>query len=111
MQSIKFSHNWNNKLHNAIFTTIRKSTKEKKKYYEDSVGKEFDVILKGKRIYRAKLLQVESNPYTLVPFSLRMSDTGMNLKKADQLFREFGISLNTEVLILTFENLGELGDE
>jgi hypothetical protein len=48
---IRFSHNYN-KLKDRIFTTLRHSFN----YYAKKVGKEFDVIFKGKYKFKAVLM-------------------------------------------------------
>ena len=59
MVSIKFQHNWNGKLDNNFFTTIRTYTNEKLAYYQDLIGYKFRVILKGRNYCEAELQKVE----------------------------------------------------
>ena len=105
MKLIKFSHNWNNKLNNPIFNTIRKSTPEKLKYYKDSVGYGFDVLLKGKKYCYAELQEAEEFLFDDVPNGLIMMDTGMDLTDAQQLFSDFGITYGDKIIILTFQRI------
>ncbi len=104
-KQIKFSHNWNNKLGNPIFTTIRNSQLGKFKYYKDLIGYGFDVLLKNKKYCYAELQQVEEFLFDDIPEGLLMSDTGMNFADAQQLFANFGIEYGDKVIILTFEGI------
>jgi len=104
MNQIKFSHNWNNKLNNKIFTTIRKYNSEKEQYYMSLVTEFLEVILEGKYIGKAELLYVEKNIYKNIPYGFLYLDTGFTTcSQVDELFDKFGIKPNDEVLILTFK--------
>ncbi len=107
MRTIKFSHSWNNKLDNNVFTTIRGFTEEKFKYYKDSIGWEFDVLLKRKKYCKAELHEVEMFLFDEIPNGLIMIDTGMDLVDAQQLFANFGIESGDKVIILTFQRSAE----
>ncbi len=101
---IKFSHNWNNKLNRSIFTTIRKFTSEKERYYMSLITETLEVILEGKHIGKAELLYVERSTYKLLPYALLFLDTGFTTcSEVDELFHKFGIKESDEVLILTFK--------
>ncbi len=56
MNKIVFDENYNNKLNNKYFTTVRLWSQEKEDYYEKLVGKEFSVFLKGEFFCKAKLI-------------------------------------------------------
>lgn len=63
---IKFSKNWNKKLDNPYFTTIRLYNDEKCKYYCDqldklvsSPSKVFDVIVRDEKVFEARLVDLE----------------------------------------------------
>ena len=58
MNQIKFSHNWNNKLSNDIFTTIRRFTDEKFDYYKENLNKKFEVVLKNKVIGNNTIISI-----------------------------------------------------
>ena len=104
MNTIKFSHNWNNKLNNDIFTTIRNHTLEKEKYYRKQIGEIFEVELQEKKTGEARLMKVEVKEYIEIDFNLLMLDTGMtNLRKITKLFLDFGMEdYMSDMLILTF---------
>ena len=104
-KQIKFSHNWNNKLDNSIFTTIRSSNPDKLKYYKDLVGYGFDVLLKGKKYCYAELQEAEEFLFDEIPDGLIMMDTGMELEDAQQLFGNFGVTYGDKVIILTFQGI------
>ncbi|MFH0806028.1 MAG: hypothetical protein V1901_04085 [Patescibacteria group bacterium] len=116
MNKIKFSHNWNNKLNNNIFTTIRKYTEEKYIYYTKALENNFEIIvgygIKDVRPIRnfktAILKSVERRYYEDIPYGLLFTDTGMTSREEiKELFRKFGIILGTEVIILTFVRTSE----
>jgi hypothetical protein len=52
---IKFSHNYT-KLQNNIFITLRRFTSSKHSWYYDNIGNIFDVQVKEKIRFQAKLL-------------------------------------------------------
>lgn len=103
MPQIKFSENWNRKLDNYIFTTVRKFTEEKYKYYQDQIDKHFEVMLEGNVIGFAKLIEVEKRNFLDVGRTMLRLDTGIISGDAImRLFDEFGIKQNDKVIILTF---------
>jgi len=91
-----------------IFTTIRKSTPEKLKYYKDLVGYGFDILLKNKKYCYAELQEAEEFLFDEIPEGLIMSDTGMDLTDAQQLFSDFNITYGDRVIILTFQGMKRL---
>lgn len=104
---VRFSHNWNNKLNNKIFTTIRKSDEEKSKYYCDNIGKEWESVLVDEVISKCILRDVTFIEYSKIPFHVLALDTGeLDLFKRDNIFKNFGINSSDNVMILTFENMG-----
>ena len=107
-REIKFSHNWNNKLDNPIFTTIRISNESKLKYYKGAIGCGFNVFLRKKKYCYAELQQVEEFLFDNIPEGLLMTDTGMQFSEMQQLFADFGIEYGDKVLILTFERIEKL---
>jgi len=102
---IRFTKNWNNKLDQKYFSTIRKFTKDKYFYYIEHKGEVFDVILNGKKHCEAKLVSVEERKFVDIPDALIMTDTGLPIKEGIGLLFRFGIG--EYVIILTFLRLDE----
>lgn len=104
MNTIQFSHNWNNKLDNNIFTTIRKWTPEKEDFYDRKIGHIFEVQLKNKRYGDAELIHAEKIDYQDLEYYLKILDTGLSEKKEqDGIFQNFGIDTSKDkVIVLTF---------
>jgi hypothetical protein len=108
INKIKFSHNWNNKLSNDVFTTIRRYEPAKARYYQGILGMDFDVILNDKKVGEAILRGVTVTHLNKVPMHLLFLDTGfIEEDKAYQVFKDFGLSLESEVLMLLFERKAE----
>jgi len=98
--NIKFSHNWNNKLDNSVFTTIRKFTEEKYVYYDSNVNKIFDVLLNGKLKSKAKLIRIQVCPYLNIPEEVLVLDTGeTNLISVQTIFEKFGLKYIQDKMI------------
>ena len=102
---IKFSRNWNNKLNNTVFTTIRKYTTIKYGYYSEQVGKVFDVVLMDTAILKATLVDISMfYDCAELPYGLLAVDTGITERKEMKpLLEKFGI--DDEVIVLTFETV------
>lgn len=100
---IKFSHNWNSKLDQQYFTTIRRYSDSKWDYYTGCVDELFEVLLEGNKKSDAKLINVERYVFDELPEGLKVVDTGQQRNK--EIFRKFGILDRTHVLVLTFRNL------
>ena len=109
MNQIKFSHNWNDKLDNEFFTTIRKYSVVKYDYYVKLINTGFQVMLNNEHVSDAVLLQVESMRYIHSPYSLRVLDTGIvEAREQAKLFNRFGINdALDKVLVLTFQRLSD----
>jgi len=108
MPTIRFSHDWNNKVtgHNELFTTVRGRTPEKWIYYCDRIGKIFDVVLKKKKICGAELLVVRGDRLNEIPLPLLIIDTGIdNIADINKLFVKFKIPENGEVMVLVFKKV------
>jgi len=112
MLTIRFVHNWNNKLDGKVFTTIRKYDTEKADYYFRSKDKVFTVMLDNKPYGSAKLVEVyvEDIEDLLglegwgVPALLLKLDTGLtDLGTILELFKKFGVK--DKVIILLFEKV------
>ena len=102
MNQIKFSHNWNNKLEQPFFTTIRRATPEKREYYLEKCGSVFDVLLNGESINKAVLIDVQTKKYTDIDYYFLVIDTGNRYPK--EIFQKFGIENETECLVLLFQS-------
>ena len=102
MEKIDFSQNWNKKLDNDVFTTIRKAKSEK--YYSRRLGSEFAINLNSN--FKTNCLLYSCRYYSKlrdIPAPLLMLDTGANtIMEAITIFRRFGISMDDEVILLTF---------
>ena len=103
MPVIKFSHNWNGKLDNNIFTTIRRATPRKTDYYIGHHGDVFDVHLNKLSYCDSKLIEVAIMPLSEINHSLLMLDTGC--QEYLEIFQKFGVYVDTEVLLLTYKKL------
>lgn len=105
---VPFSHNWNNKLDNIIFTTIRKYSPQKLEYYRGNIGKEHEIRLKGKVKCLSTLLQVyKFNSLKMVSPILLKLDTGlMAMEDILKLFKKFGVGEKDPVIIPLFYNTG-----
>ena len=101
MREIKFSHNWNRKLDNEYFTTIRKATEENYERYYFQVGKLFHVKLGDKTVCKARLIDVYECRFYNIPSSLLIVDTGTESYR--DVFKKFGIEGTDDVIILTFK--------
>lgn len=99
--TIKFSHNWNMKLKNFVFTTIR--TDKHRQYYLDNLNKRFHVLLNETIYCKAKLIKVDSRKFKECDTYLTLLDTGIiDLPARYDIFKRFGITLETNVIVLTF---------
>ena len=102
MAVIKFSHNWNNKLDNDVFSTIRRHTSEKQQYYNSLVGATCNVLLEGMYHCNATLLRVTAYNYSDVDRHILALDTGIyDVAEQDALFSQFGCK--DRVLVLLFK--------
>lgn len=105
---INFSENWNNKLGNNIFSTIRLWTPEKETFYKASLNKNFEVLLNGKPIRQVKLSRIDIKKYIEIPPELLVLDTGLTSFIGIQgLFEQFGLkTIYDKMLILWFKKEG-----
>ena len=104
MNTIKFSHNWNNKLNNDIFTTIRNHTPEKELHYMSQIGNRLSVELNKKKFREARLIDVDVKEYVEIDIALLRLDTGIQyIKEIEKVFIKFGMKdYLSDMLILTF---------
>lgn len=108
MKNIKFLHNWNRKLDCDVFTTIRRHTKAKEKYYLDSVGEEFDILLNGVTYCYARLENVYTSRLIDLLYPLLRLDTGASsIEGAFEVFKRFGLGDDSIVIVLTFNRKRE----
>ncbi len=108
---IKFSHDWNGKLKDRIFTTMRvdKDDHSKHDYYEKMKGVIFSVHLNGIEVCKAVLIDVDIMEFVTIPNSILFTDTGIdNRIECYDLFKKFGMkTIYDWVVILTFRR-GEI---
>ncbi len=104
---IKFSKNWNNKLDNHFFTTIRGHTVGRLNEWRSFLGRTIDIKLKGKGLIGLAVLKsVEFVRLKDIDRRLVMLDTGMSYGQAINLFYELDeIMPHDNVIILMFERL------
>jgi len=101
--NIKFSHNWNNKLNCDCFTTIRRWTESKHKYYFESKGKAFNVLLNNIKYGEAVLHDVKvQNINSVDPLILSLDVGNFNHNENLELFKKFGLKSNDTAIILIF---------
>ena len=105
MKEIKFSHNWNKKLDNDIFTTIRKHTNPKEIYYRNSIGYEFDIILKDRLAGQAKLIGIEVKEFSKINDNVLILDTGLiSVVEIEKVFYKFGLNtIHDKMIVLLFQ--------
>ena len=104
MNKIKFSKNWGNKLNNPAFTTIRKWTEQKEKYYTDNLRRRCQILLDQMVFCHGRLMAVKKIQFKHIQHDLLVRDTGYSEQKdIDKIFSNFGIGPDTWVLILVIE--------
>jgi hypothetical protein len=109
MNIIKLSHNWNNKLSNDVFTTIRLDKNNKQSFYGKKIGEEFVVLLNGKETGKAILRGLYTYKFHEIDVLLLQLDTGeLNVEKIFDIFKKFGLkSGHEDMLILVFQKKKE----
>lgn len=107
MNIIKFSHNWNNKLTQKVFTTIRTYTDWKFEFYQKQHNREFEIVLNNETIGKCKLRREEIIIYKDIPRALLASDTGLtDFANIYEIFKKFGMKdIESKMIILTFEKI------
>jgi len=113
VKSIKFKHNWNHKLDCDVFTTIRRHTQATEEYYLNClVGEEFDVLVNGVTYCYARLENMYCDRLMNIPNAMLMVDTGAyTVFEAYEVFKEFGLSGDSQVIVLTFIRKNEAKTE
>ena len=102
-REIKFSSNYNKKLHCDYYTTIRKYTEPSCQFYSSSCNQVYDVFCDGYLIHKAVLKGVDCQFINKVDKFLLTCDTGINNDDSIKgLFRKFGIAWTDRCLILLF---------
>jgi hypothetical protein len=92
---INFSRNWNKKLYNTFFTTIRKASTQA--YYSQRIQEVFDVHLNKELKCRARLLSAELMKLEDITPELLVLDTGTTDWK--ELFKRFHVVDNCTLLL------------
>jgi hypothetical protein len=92
---VNFSSNWNKKLHNTFFTTIRKASTHA--YYSQRIQEVFDVHLNKELKCRARLLSAELMRLEDITPELLVLDTGTTDWK--ELFKRFHVVDNCTLLL------------
>jgi len=110
MNTIRFSHNWNNKLNCKIFSTIRKSNAGKRKYYTNLIGEIFEITrdtgINPSNDNYAILRDVKERRFSSIDNIILILDTGSkDIDEAKEIFKKFRISGSDNVLILLFEKI------
>ncbi|MFX0132257.1 MAG: hypothetical protein ACFFDN_01295 [Candidatus Hodarchaeota archaeon] len=105
--NMKFNKNWNNKLNNDVFTTIRKYDETKFQFYESMLNKEYNIVLDKDRIGKAKLIKIEIKEFIKIPTELLILDTGeTSLSEIHKIFKDFEVrNLNEKMLLLWFKKV------
>jgi len=80
MEEIKFSYNWNNKLNNNYFTTLRLSDRFK-------IGKKYPVFLKKKQIGTGEIMAKKYFLLKQINDYIAYLDTGYNATKCKEILR------------------------
>lgn len=102
---IEFDENYNNKLDNKLFTTVRKFSIKKQRYYKRKTGSQFDIMLKGKKYSTAILSGIafigELSEISQIELML---DTGLSGQGQNyELFNKFGVKPNDKIIQLLFD--------
>lgn len=79
MEKLSFTTNWNNKLLNDHFTTIRYSSPKYRK------GQTFQVFLKGVFMYNAEVIDVQSLKLSKINDWIAYLDTGYNAEATREI--------------------------
>jgi hypothetical protein len=101
---MRFWKNWNGKLDQSIFNTIRGEDKE---ILKSKVGQEFDVYIKDVFKCKAILISVDVQEMRTIPAGFLMTDTGLDdMGAVMDLFLRLDISDPFDkVSILTFKRV------
>lgn len=95
LHKLEFSRNWNEKLNNNIFQTIRK------KNHPIKMGDQVDIYLQGKYIKRVVCIADTQAHFVDISVAQLAIDTGYWGDAAKQIFRNFGINVDDPAEIVT----------
>lgn len=90
LKTIKFSQNWNKKLDNHIFTTIRK------KGYWVNHGDDVAIVLNDKVYKWARCIGKVEIPFIQICGSVIACDTGLIGTEAIKVFEQLGINTSSD---------------
>ncbi len=109
MNQIKFCHNWNNKLNNDVFTTIRKYSNEKWNFYHKLFDQDFEILLNGNKVGVAILQVMDSIKFQDISHTILRLDTGeIVYSKIEDIFKKFRLKkFDDKMIILTFQRKKE----
>ena len=97
---MRFTNNWNNKLNCSYFTTIRKYTSQKFKYYESKLNKVDAIYIKNVIFCRAKLVRIDICKLSEINIMLKIIDTGTS--EYLKVFDWFGLKDDDKVMLLLY---------
>lgn len=83
MEQLRFSFNWNKKLHNDFFTTLRQDIPNR--FHK---GKKFEVFLKAEKIGIAEVIDVRTVMLSAVNDWIFALDTGYIGEEGKEIFRK-----------------------
>ncbi len=108
---IKFCKNWNNKLNNKYFTTIRYLTSSKYFYYQNNEGNIFDVILKGNKVSTARLVDVSQKDLAdILTSGINYTDAALDADDFYEMMKrmyhnkDLWDDWETKMIVLIFKN-------
>ena len=111
---IKFCKNWNNKLNNEYFTTIRYLTSSKYFYYQNNEGNIFDVILKGNKVSTARLIGVSQKDLAeILTSGINYTDAALGAddfyEMMKRMYRNKDLwnDYDTEMIVLIFKRINK----
>jgi len=107
MKAIRFTQNWNGKLNNRVFTTIRKC-KSDDDYYGSKVGSVFAVMHADKVLFNATLVSADKISYAEIRYEIKATDTGRtDATKINAIFETFygKFAPTDKFYILLFEKM------
>lgn len=107
MNIINFENNYNNKLNCDIFTTIRKTDRNRYENYLLKTGEKFNITLNNEFYCLAQLIKVDHEKYSKMNDYLLVLDTGMtNFTGINQLMKKYGLkNIDDNMIILTFKKI------
>lgn len=107
-KTIKFSNNWNRKLDNIIFTTIRKAN-----HYID-LNDKVAIVLNDKLYKWAQVICIAEGLFSQVSEFTICTDTGYEIMPALKIFENMGITkfpVDTPIKIIVLRSIENPGKE